>query len=190
MGPRPGSSRGARAPRQACACRTGGPCSTGRGGDYARNVSRPHPGSLAALAVSALLLGGCYNFSQPSFDPGNERDVLREITLRGIVVSQPVPGQTACDDPALVPNSLYLTAHMPDETTPRDVYVQTYREKAWSRSKAEVDACQAVYAAAHPGATITRLDIPTFRVFGADWSPELTRELQAAFQEAAKAGIE
>jgi hypothetical protein len=145
---------------------------------------------VAALGVAALLVAGCYSFSEPSFDPGNKRDVLRAITRRGIVVSQPLPGQTACDDPALVANSLYLTARLPEEEEPRDVYVHTYREKSWERSGAEVDACQDEYAAEHPGSRIVRLDIPTFRVFGADWSPELTRELRAAFEEASQAGLD
>jgi hypothetical protein len=47
-----------------------------------------------------------------------------------------------------------------------------------------------VYAKAHPGSDVVRLDIPTFRVFGADWSPELTRELRAAFEEASQAGLD
>jgi hypothetical protein len=137
-----------------------------------------------------LLVAGCYSFSEPSFDPGNKRDVLQSIARRGLVVSQPVVGQTACDDPDLVANSLYLTARMPDESEPRDVYVHSYREKSWAGSEAEVDDCQAIYAAAHPGAQIVRLDIPTFRVFGADWSPELTRELRAAIEEASRAGAD
>ena len=146
--------------------------------------------ALLAVALGGALVAGCYSFSEPSFDPGNKRDVLRSIVRRGIVVSQPVVGQTACDDADLVPNSLYLTARLPDETEPRDVYIHTYREKWWERSRAEVDACQATYASSHPGARIVRLDIPTFRVFGADWSPELTRELRAAFEEASRAGVE
>ncbi|HZW00006.1 MAG TPA: hypothetical protein VFF55_00465 [Candidatus Deferrimicrobium sp.] len=146
--------------------------------------------SLVALALGGLLVAGCYSFSEPSFDPGNKRDVLQSIARRGLVVSQPVVGQTACDDPDLVANSLYLTARMPDESEPRDVYVHSYREKSWAGSEAEVDDCQAIYAAAHPGAQIVRLDIPTFRVFGADWSPELTRELRAAIEEASRAGAD
>jgi hypothetical protein len=144
--------------------------------------------SIMALALSASVAAGCYSFTEPSFDPGDKRDVLQSIVRRGLVVSQPVVGKTACDDPDLVANSLYLTARLPGETTARDVYVHSYREKWWQRSEAEVDACQAAYAAEHPGAEIVRLDIPTFRVFGADWSPELTRELQAAFEEASRAG--
>jgi hypothetical protein len=143
-----------------------------------------------ALCVAAMLAAGCYSFSEPSFDPGNKRDVLRSIVRRGMVVSQPIVGQTACDDPALVANSLYLTARLPDEPEPRDVYIHSYREKSWESSRAEVDACQAEYAKARPGAQIVRLDIPTFRVFGADWSPELTRELRAAFEEASRAGVD
>ncbi len=59
--------------------------------------------SLAALALGGLLVSGCYSFSEPSFDPGNQRDVLQSIARRGIVVSQPVVGQTACDDPTWSP---------------------------------------------------------------------------------------
>lgn len=144
--------------------------------------------ALALLAGAGLLVGGCYSLAEPSFHPGNQRDVLQAILLRGIVASDPVPGKTACDDQDLVANTLYLSARMPDESEPRDVYIHMYREKWWSRSAEEVDACQAVYAAAHPGAEITRLDIPTYRIFGADWSEALTRELTRALEEASEAG--
>jgi hypothetical protein len=33
-----------------------------------------------------------------------------------------------------------------------------------------------------------RIDVPTYRVFGADWSTELTEELRAAFEESSQAG--
>ena len=85
-------------------------------------------------------------------------------------------------------NSLYLTARMPDEEEPRDVYVHSYREKFWEESIEEVDRCMAEYAAANPGSEIGRFDIPTFRVFGADWSEALTDELIKAFEEASQAG--
>ena len=157
---------------------------------YASGVSIARLASLTAVVLGGLAVAGCYSFSEPSFEPGNKRDVLQSIARRGIVVSQPVVGQTACDDPDLIANSLYLTARLPDEREPRDVYVHSYREKSWAGSQTEVDECQAVYAAAHPDAEIVRFDIPTFRVFGADWSPELTRELRAAIQEASQAGVE
>ena len=143
---------------------------------------------LALAATGAFLVAGCYGLSEPSFDPGDSRDVLRPIVRRGIVTSEPLAGETACDDHQLVGNSLYLTARMPDEEEPRDVYVHTYREKNWDASIVEVDACMAEYAAAHPGSDIGRLDIPTYRVFGADWSEELTEELTRAFEEASQAG--
>jgi hypothetical protein len=150
--------------------------------------SVPRGLTLALLAGASLVLGGCYSLAEPSFHPGNQRDVLQAILLRGIVASDPVPGRTACDDQDLVANTLYLTARMPDEPEPRDVYIHMYREKWWSRSAEEVDACQATYAAAHPGVVITRLDIPTYRIFGADWSEELTEQLTRALEEAADAG--
>jgi hypothetical protein len=153
-------------------------------------VGRAQGASVIALAAAGLVIGGCYSFSQPSYDPGNQRDVLRSITRRGLVVSEPLSGQSACAGPELVGNVVYLTARLPGEAESgaRDVYIHSYRERSWEGSVAEVDACQAEYAAAHPGSVVTRLDIPTFRVFGADWSPELERELRAALEEAARAG--
>lgn len=144
---------------------------------------------LLALA-GAFAVGGCYTLVEPSFDPGDHRDVLQSILLRGIVAGAPMAGETACDDHDLVGNSLYLTARMPEEVEPRDVYVHMYREKYWDRSAEEVDACQAIYAAANPGSEITRLDIPTYRIFGADWSDELTEELSKALEEASHAGAD
>lgn len=147
------------------------------------------PLRLLALATAGVfIVNACYSFSEPSFDPGDQRDVLQSILRRGIITSEPLPGATACDDRDLVGNSVYLTARMPDEDEPRDVYIHTYREKFWEKSIEEVDACMAEYAAAHPGSTISRLDIPTYRVFGADWSAELTRQLTKAFEEASQAG--
>jgi len=142
----------------------------------------------ALALVGALALGGCYSLAEPSFDPGDQRDVLQSIVRRGIVISEPLTGETACDDRDLVGNAMYLTARLPDETEARDVYVHTYREKSWEASSEEVDRCMAEYAAANPGAEIARLDIPTFRVFGADWSEGLTEQLRKAFEEASQAG--
>ena len=156
---------------------------------YACGVIPTPPARFFALAVAgSFVLGGCYGLAEKSFDPGDHRDVLQSILARGIVATEPIAGQTACDDHDLVGNSLYLTARMPEETEPRDVYVHMYREKHWDRSAAEVDGCEAVYAAANPDSEITRLDIPTYRIFGADWSDELTEELTKALDEASRAG--
>jgi hypothetical protein len=145
-------------------------------------------GSLVLALTGAFVLNGCYTTAEPSFHPGNRRDILQEVMLRGIEVTDPVPGQTACDDPDLIGNSLYFTARMPGEEAYRDVYVHSYREKWWDRSEEEVDGCQATYAAANPGSVITRLDIPLYRAFGADWSEELADQLTRALEEAAEAG--
>ena len=147
------------------------------------------PRRLLLLTIAgSFAIGGCYGTTEPSFHPGDSRDILQTILLRGIVATEPIPGQTACDDHDLVGNSLYLTARWPDEKEPRDVYIHRYREKFWDRSAEEVDECQATYAAANPESEITRLDIPTYRIFGADWSEELTDELTRALEEASEAG--
>jgi hypothetical protein len=151
-------------------------------------VTRPLPLRILAGLLVAGLLGGCYTTAEPSFHPGNQRDVLGALVLRGLEVTDPVPGQTACADPALVGNSLYFSARLPGDDEYRDVYVHSYRERSWDASAQEVDDCQAAYAAAHPGVKITRLDVPLYRAFGADWSEELADELRRALEDAAEAG--
>jgi len=144
---------------------------------------------LLALALAGTFaLAGCYTTAEPSFHPGDHRDILQTVILRGLEVTDPVPGETACDDHDLVGNSLYFTARMPDEEEYRDVFVHSYREKWWDRSLEEVDGCQAIYQQNNPESEITRLDIPLYRIFGADWSPELEDELTRALEEASEAG--
>lgn len=144
---------------------------------------------LVALALAgSFAITGCYTTAEPSFHPGDQRDILQTVILRGIEVTDPVPGQTACDDGDLVGNSLYFTARMPGEEEFRDVYVHSYREKSWAGSQAEVDGCEAIYAENNPDAEIIRIDIPLYRILGADWSAELTDQLTRAFEEAAEAG--
>ena len=147
------------------------------------------PRRLAALVLAgSFALTGCYGTTEPSFHPGDSRDILQTVMLRGIEVEGPYPGETACADNDLVGNTLYFTARMPGEQVYRDVFVHTYREKWWDRSLEEVDGCQAVYEENHPDAAMTRMDIPLYRIFGADWSPELTDELTQALEEASEAG--
>ena len=147
------------------------------------------PRRLAALTLAgSFVVAGCYGTTEPSFHPGDSRDILQTVMLRGIEVTDPVPGETACDDHDLVGNTLYFTARMPGEEEYRDVFVHTYREKWWDASLEEVDGCQAVYEENNPEAVITRMDIPLYRIIGADWSDELSEELTQALEEASEAG--
>lgn len=150
----------------------------------ARGLLRP----ILLLLLGSTVFVGCYGTTEPSFHPGDSRDILQTVMLRGIEVTDPVPGETACDDDDLVGNTLYFTARMPGEEAFRDVFVHLYRERSWDDSLEEVDGCQAVYQANNPDAVITRMDIPLYRIFGADWSEELTEQLRRALEEAAEAG--
>lgn len=147
-----------------------------------------HLRPLALALAGSFVLAGCYGTTEPSFHPGDSRDILQTVMLRGLEVTDPVPGETACDDDDLVGNTLYFTARVPGEEEYRDVFVHTYREKSWDASLEEVDGCQAVYQQNNPDAVITRMDIPLYRIFGADWSEDLTDELTRALEEAAEAG--
>lgn len=145
-------------------------------------------GALLTIATLAVLsLSGCYNLAEPSFRPGDSRDLYRSISRR-VTAGEPLAGESACADPSLIENAIYLTAATADDPEPRDVYVYRFRTRGWEDSEAVVDACQAEYAAANPESEVTRVDVPIWRVFGADWSPELTRRITEALLEAQDAG--
>jgi hypothetical protein len=140
------------------------------------------------LLATLPLLASCYNFAQPSFHPGNARQVMSAIARRGVDVTAATAGSSACDDAGLVPNSVHLEASVASDPAVRDIWIYLFREKSWATSQAAVDACQAAYQAANPGATITRVDIPTYRAFGADWSTELADSVRGGLKEASEQG--
>lgn len=110
------------------------------------------------------------------------------IAQHGINVESSVAGESACADPGLIGNALHLRGSVASDPTTRDIYLYTFKSNKWEGSQPAVDACQSAYQATEGGATVTRLDIPTYRAFGADWSAELTAALRNALAQAATAG--
>jgi hypothetical protein len=146
-----------------------------------------HQRSLVLAVLLVLVVAGCYSLAEPSFRPGDSRDLYRSISRR-VVAGTPLVGESACDDPGLTGNAIYLTARTDADEEPRDVYIYVFRTKGWEDSKTAVDVCQAEYEAANPGSVVTRLYVPIWRTFGADWSPQLTSQLREALDEAQDAG--
>ena len=140
------------------------------------------------LVFAALVIAGCYSSATASYHPGDASQLVQEITRRSATVAATVSGDTGCSDASLTDNALHLTVTVPTDALPRDVYIFTFRSTKWDTSAAPIDACQAAYAQAHPGTTITRLDIAPYRAFGADWSPSLSATISAALTEASNLG--
>lgn len=141
-----------------------------------------------ALLVAPLVVASCYNFATPSYHPGEARDLVTAVARHGVTIGNAIPGDSACDDAGLVPNAMHLAVTDPADGAARDVWIYSFRERYWDASEAQVDACQAAFEGAHPGVTVTRVDIPLYRAFGAEWSDELERDLRAGLSEAAQAG--
>lgn len=142
----------------------------------------------AVVLVIGLVISGCYSFAEPSFKPGDARDILMALARRGVEVHSSVTGAAACSDPDMAGSALHLVASAPDDVARRDIYIHIFRVRSWEESEQRVDACQAEYAAYRPDSTVTRFDVPTYRAFGADWSPGLVRAVEEALTEASQAG--
>lgn len=147
----------------------------------------PVPVRVGLLTASLAILSGCYSFAQPSFQPGDARELLIAIARRG-VEARAIVGESACTDRGLVPNAIRLRATVADDPVERDVWIYAFRARGWETTGAAVDACQAEFAAANPDAVITRLDIPIYRAFGADWSPQLVDAVRDGLTEASTMG--
>jgi hypothetical protein len=150
---------------------------------------RAHPRILAFILVLPIAITGCYSLAEPSLRPGDSRDVMAALTRHGVVVSDLVVGEAACDDRGLVENALHLTVTGADDPEPRAVFIYLFRARGWEGSADAVDACQAEYATGlDPDAVVRRVDVPTYRAFGADWSDGLTEAIADALEEASTQG--
>lgn len=131
---------------------------------------------------------GCYGSAVSSYNPGDASQLVQDVTRRGVTITATVSGDSACSDPGLTNNALHLSVTDPADGQPREVYIYVFREKTWPGSAAQIDACQQTYAQANPGADIARLDIPIYRVLGANWSVHLRDLITSAITEASEAG--
>ena len=147
---------------------------------------------IVILLAIASVAGGCYSYVQPSYHPGDDRQVLLAISRHGVSVASSVAGESACADPGLTGNALHLRGSVASDPTLRDIYIYTFKSNKWDGSQPAVDACQTAYAgagaSASPGSDVTRLDIPTYRAFGAGWSSELVDAIRNGLTEASTQG--
>jgi hypothetical protein len=146
------------------------------------------PAARAALSLAPLLLASCYSFATPSYHPADARQLVTVIANHGVTVRSATPGESACDDPGLIPNAMHLVVTDPDGGATRDVWIYSFREKYWSTSQQPVDSCQAAYQAADPGMVVSRVDVPLYRALGSDWSASLSQALASGLAEASEAG--
>ena len=51
------------------------------------------------------------------------------LARHGVVVSDVIAGESACDDPSLIANALHLVAVGPDDPEPRDVFIYALRPR-------------------------------------------------------------
>jgi hypothetical protein len=143
---------------------------------------------LAMAAILTCALASCYSSATASLHPGDASQLVQQITRRGATVTATVSGDTGCSDSTLTDNALHLTVNLPNDTQPRDVYIFTFRSTRFDSSAVAIDACQAAFASAHPGTSVTRLDIAPYRAFGAGWSQSLSATITAALTEASNLG--
>lgn len=106
----------------------------------------------------------------------------------GVTTLSAVSGDSVCPGQALADNALHLTVTGPSTVAPSELYLYLFRAREFERTEPQVDACEGEALAAHPGETITRLDVQPYRALGISLPADLRTAVQSALREAASGG--
>ena len=140
---------------------------------------------LAALAL-AVLVSACYGGSAGP-TPGDMVDLLGELSAHGVTMTDTVAGDAGCQDQSLVDNARRLQVSFSPDGRTYTVYLFRWLNNAdYTEAGPAFDSCAVTYQAAHPGSTVTKVDLSPWRAFGPDWTDDLQAAVSGALADAAK----
>lgn len=99
---------------------------------------------VTVLIAMALVLASCGTISTtaPAPTPADFQGIATELTRRSIVIDDLVSGDAGCDDPALIPTAIGLTATGLDQGEPVRIYLYIFRNRdAFDRLRPSIDDC-------------------------------------------------
>ena len=150
-------------------------------------VAPPHArqAAIVGAAAIALLLAACNAGGPVQATPAPRETILDELGRRGGEITQPVSGDTGCNDQSLVANAVHFRLASREDRTPRDVYLFEFRNRAaYERAVPALDACRAVLARAGTG-PIQEVAVPPYRALGTGWTDSTGRLLRESMTVAA-----
>lgn len=146
--------------------------------------------TLAALAVIALVAGGCgtISTSAPAPTPADFQGIATELTKQRIRIEDLVSGDAGCTDPVLIPTAIGITASGLDQPEPVRLYLYIFRNRAsFERLRATIDTCAASFVT-DPETFETIEQSPFVVAAQGPWAPEFEAALRDALEIAAGTG--
>jgi hypothetical protein len=145
---------------------------------------------LAAIAFVIAALGGCAGLleSPPVPDPEPFPGISGQLGRVGIDVESWTAGDAGCDDPTLSPTAIRFTASGLDQTTPIQLRIYIFRNRAaWERRLADVDTCAASWA--EDPATFELVQVSPYVLAGqGPWPPQFDAAIRQGLAAAAGTG--
>jgi hypothetical protein len=140
---------------------------------------------LAALAVALLCLTGCGVFVAPSPTPAAMDDVIAGLVLRGVTVEHLTSGDAGCPGSQLYRNGVHFTVATASDSPSYDVFLLRWDTPAEFAARSDAfTACVGAYSAAHPGASMSQIEVTPWRAYGPDWPAGLAATLESALHAA------
>jgi hypothetical protein len=150
---------------------------------------RPARGLVTSLAAAFLLAAcGTISTTPPAPTPADFQGIATELTRRRIAISELVSGDAGCDDQALTPTAIGITARGLDQDSPVRVYLYIFRDReAFERLRASIDACARAFVT--DPQTYETVEQSPFVVAGqGPWAPEFESAVRDALEVAAGTG--
>jgi hypothetical protein len=114
-------------------------------------------------------------------------DAIANLVLRGITVHRLVSGDPGCQSADVHDNAVHMEVSVDNRSATHDVYLFRWRRAAeFQAGVGTFQDCLAEYEAAHPGTTITALEVAPWRAYGPGWPPDLEARLRDALVEASR----
>jgi hypothetical protein len=130
-------------------------------------VIRRKLGPLVLLVLAGTAFAGCSALSgaAPTPTPESFPGIADELGNVGVTVVNWVSGDAGCDDATLTPTAIAFTARGLDQTTPIQLRIYIFRDRAtWDRRSSDVEACVAQWAT-DPG-NVELMQISPYSVAG------------------------
>jgi hypothetical protein len=149
------------------------------------------PASFAAVALVVLFVAGAcgaISTTPPAPTPADFQGIASELTKRGIAISGLVSGDAGCDDAALIPTAIGVTASGLDQADPVRIYLYIFRNRAsFDRLRASVDDCARAFVT-DPDTFETIEQSPYVVAGQGPWAPDFEAAIRDALEVAAGTG--
>jgi hypothetical protein len=135
------------------------------------------------MAMLAVLIAACAGTSAPVATAAGMDEVVANLVTRGVTVHRHVSGDAGCPESGLHDNALRIDVSLSGQPDEYAVYLFRWRRDSdFVAASADFAACVASFSAANQGSGVSTIELPPWRAYGPDWSPQIEQVVRDAIQ--------